>query len=101
MTEVVQPQESPLYKECGHLDTPPLLYPAFPSTFTVGSKTTRQPLVSSDQLKGHITLLRAFHALRQSIENFENDTTHRLPELAEKLTVDERWSWFVGLAVER
>ncbi|KAF8886972.1 hypothetical protein BD779DRAFT_1673001 [Infundibulicybe gibba] len=58
-----------------------------------------EPLVRVPQLKGHLTLLKAFVDLRTRIENLDATTAGDLPHLpAEK---ERRWTWFVGIAVER
>ncbi|KAG6839851.1 hypothetical protein H0H87_012772, partial [Tephrocybe sp. NHM501043] len=69
-----------------------------PSTFKIGEKWTKTPLVTTAQLKGHLALLRAFSQLRAKIEGLEVEawTTDRyIPDNKHK-----RWVWFVGLAVE-
>ncbi|KIJ16489.1 hypothetical protein PAXINDRAFT_75707 [Paxillus involutus ATCC 200175] len=55
-------------------------------------------LVTPQQLKGHLALLRAFHALRQTVQA-GND--YRFPADVRLLDADRRWTWFVSLAVER
>ena len=62
----------------------------FPTSFSIGNKTTTGPLVNPEQLKGHLSLLRAFAALRSKIE--------ATPSPVE---VERRWALHVGLAVER
>lgn len=78
-------------------DGPPPAY-TFPSTFTIGNGRTLAPLVTPEQLKGHLSLLRLFYNLRATIEAGKDD---RLPAWALQLEPERRWAWFVTLAVER
>ena len=55
--------------------------------------------MNPEQLRGHLALLREFHALRISVEEVQVDS--RVPQWALDLSKELRWSWFVGLAVER
>ena len=57
-----------------------------------------EPLVSVQQLKAHLSLLRAFKGLRTAIEEGKDP---RIPEYARGIEAIPRWGWFVGLAVER
>ncbi|KAG5636119.1 hypothetical protein H0H81_009051 [Sphagnurus paluster] len=68
----------------------------FPETFTIGQKRTVRPLVSSQQVKGHLALLHAFVMLRTEIDTLDDNTLPFIPT-----DTDRRWAWFVGLAVER
>jgi hypothetical protein len=66
------------------------------------TKESRQPLVTADQLKSHLELLRSFHRLRLSVEGSDAvKFDPRIPDWAREFDKDVRWSWFVGLAVER
>jgi hypothetical protein len=79
----------------------PPTYP-FPSSFQIGVLHTRNPLITPDQLKGHLALLRSFWALRVSVEGSEQvKVDGRIPDWALKFDKEARWAWFVGLAVER
>jgi hypothetical protein len=79
-------------------DVPPPAY-TFPTTFRIGSLRTASPLVHTAQLKGHLALLHAFATLRSQVEGLsETDELKRAQMPASK---ERRWSWFVGLAVER
>lgn len=75
----------------------PLTY-AFPSAFMIGNKQTLAPLVTPEQLKGHLGLLRLFRGLRETIDAGEDD---RLPAWSMQIEPERRWAWFVALAVER
>jgi hypothetical protein len=70
----------------------------FPTTFTIGSGRTQAPLVTPEQLKGHLGLLRQFYELREIVEAGKDD---RLPAWAKQLEPERRWAWFVALAAER
>jgi hypothetical protein len=74
-------------------ELPPTYTP--PTNFKIGIKTTAQPLVSIQQIKGHLALLNAFSELRNSIEGAEIS----VPRVANDK--EGKWAWFVGLAVER
>ena len=54
-------------------------------------------LVTPTQLKGHLALLYAFHALKTSVQDGKDS---RFPAAARKLDERRRWAWFVVLAVE-
>jgi len=75
-----------------------LLGSTFSSTFTIGNKQMQAPLVTPDQLKGHLGLLRLFQGLREIVEAGEDD---RLPAWSTQMERERRWAWFVALAVER
>lgn len=70
----------------------------FPTTFSIGAKKTDGPLVTVEQLKGHLALLRLFHNLREEIAAGKDG---RLPAWTMELEDDRRWGWFVALAAER
>ena len=71
---------------------------SFPLTFSIGLNRTSAPLVTSNQLKGHLALLHPCALLRSQIENASPDI---LPPEIPKLDKDLRWIWFVGVAVDR
>lgn len=58
------------------------------------------PLVTIDQLKAHLTLLGAFKSLRTTVQT-QSAEELILPPVVERMDVNKRWTWFVGLAVER
>ncbi|KAJ7488064.1 hypothetical protein FB451DRAFT_1025893 [Mycena latifolia] len=78
----------------GTSDAPPAY--AFPSSFSIGSHSTA-PFVSTRQLKNHLVLLHEFAELKSKVEAMGSaqGPTH-MPSDKER-----RWTWFVGLAVER
>jgi hypothetical protein len=67
-----------------------------PSTFRVGLHDLRDPLVQIKHLKLHLLFLGALHDLRRRVES-----SSELPPLICELDGEQRWSWFVNLAVER
>ena len=69
-----------------------------PTSFVIGTKTLAEPLVHVNELKTHLALLRAFKVLRTTVE--ESKATE-WPELVQPLDPQQRWAWFVGLAVDR
>jgi hypothetical protein len=68
----------------------------FPTTFRIGTWTTKGPLVTAEQLKGHLSLLGAFSDLRSKIEALPSPGTAQDASSAER-----RWALYVALAVER
>ena len=69
----------------------------------VGGRVPGDPLVSVSQLKTHLGLLRAFRELRGRVTDLEanKDVRDKLPSLAQQLEPQERWTWFLELALER
>jgi hypothetical protein len=95
--------ELPGYRDPKTEDPPPDYSYTAPSKYTVGNQVVSQPFVSIEQLKAHLTLLRAFKILRTSVEE---DTENRLPEHIRALKDQSsgsslRWGCVVALAVER
>lgn len=68
-----------------------------PIHLQVGDKVLDQPFVNSAQLKRHLNLLDAFYNLRKDVEG---GARLSVPWI-EPLDADQRWAWFVTLAVER
>jgi hypothetical protein len=81
----------------GDSDVPPPAY-TFPTTFNIGSKNA-PALVHTTQLKGHLALLHAFAALRSQVEGLNE--TDEMKQVQMPASKERRWSWFLGLAVER
>ena len=69
-----------------------------PSTFRVGLRDLRDPLVQIKHLKLHLHFLGALHDLKRRVESASEGS---LPPLTSELDGEQRWSWFVNLAVER
>ncbi|KAI0792057.1 hypothetical protein C8Q75DRAFT_805098 [Abortiporus biennis] len=71
-----------------------------PSSYPIGNHALSQPLVQINELKGHLSLLKAFKSLRTAVEEAALDL---LPKVVQQLRLDKerRWAWFVSLAVER
>lgn len=68
-----------------------------PETFIIGSQRVNL-LVHPQHLKGHLSLLHAFHTLRHTIEAGD---VSRLPHDVRTMDPEKRWGWFVNIAVER
>lgn len=86
----------PPYATPSDNENPPAYSP--PSSYSINSRALSAPLVTIEQLKAHLSLLRAFKNLR---DVFDKGEDIRLPASARTLEPIPRWGWFVGLAVER
>ncbi len=71
-------------------EDPPAYSP--PSSFTINGQSLSVPLVTIQQLKSHLCLLRAFKELRTVVEEGKDE---RLPENVRALEAPPRWGWFV------
>ncbi|THH07932.1 hypothetical protein EW146_g9155, partial [Bondarzewia mesenterica] len=69
-----------------------------PPILRIGSRILASPFVNTRQLKLHLDLLGAFYELRRKVEAGQDP---RLPRQVGNLLPEQRWAWFVGLAVER
>jgi len=69
----------------------------------VGGKVPNQSFVTAAQLKAHLGLLKAFRELKNRITDLEanQDVRNKLPSLAQELGPQDRWTWFLELALER
>ena len=69
----------------------------------MGGKIPTHPFVSITQLKAHLGLLRAFRELKSRVTDLEanQDVRNKLPSLAQELEPQDRWTWFLELALER
>ncbi|KAF9535191.1 hypothetical protein CPB83DRAFT_924921 [Crepidotus variabilis] len=76
-------------------DVPPPTY-TVPTQFKVGNRSTKAPLVSIQEIKGHLALLNAFAELKNEVDGVTATTIHGVT-----LDKERRWGWFVGCAVER
>ncbi|KAG5642977.1 hypothetical protein DXG03_001825 [Asterophora parasitica] len=84
----------------GSNDPPPTY--AFIQKFKIGQQRTPAPLVTIQQLKGHLSLLHAFATLRDEIETLDTALYYNhgiIPFIPGDK--ERRWGWFVGRAVER
>jgi hypothetical protein len=97
-------EQLPAYSRVAQPGSPPLdgtdddlLLPryAFPTKFKVGRVFTDGLLVNIDQIKGHLALLDEFSILKAEVDGLDLGIQN-IPDDREK-----RWTWFVGLAVER
>lgn len=66
-----------------------------PKTYKIGNQTVNRSLVPIAEIKGHLALLRSFVELKKSVKSAVIQLPH-VPENKER-----KWTWFVGLAVER
>ncbi|KAJ7778735.1 hypothetical protein DFH07DRAFT_730681 [Mycena maculata] len=67
-----------------------------PTAFTIGASGPTKPFVSVPQVKDHLALLHAFAELKLKVAEMTDPGVAHFPADNER-----RWSWFVGLAVER
>jgi len=69
----------------------------------IGGVIPKEPFVTVYQLKIHLGLLRAFKELKDRVTDLEahKDVRNKLPPLAQELGPQERWTWFLELALER
>lgn len=69
----------------------------------VGGKVPTEPFVTISQLKAHLGLLRAFKELKNRVTDLEanRDVRDKVPPLARELEPQQRWIWFLELALER
>jgi hypothetical protein len=72
---------------------------AFPTKFSIGFRRT-EPFVDITQLKAHLALLNELAELRSLVDGLGDlEDKSDLQETSE--SKEWRWTWFVGLAVER
>ena len=59
--------------------------------------------LTPEHIKAHLRLLRAFQALKWRVENPDSypEVASRIPPRARSLNANDRWIWFLQLAVER
>lgn len=68
----------------------------------VGGKVPKDPFMTVPQLKVHLELLGALRKLWDRVADLEaNHARNKLPSLAQELGSQERWTWFLELALER
>ena len=85
-----------------------------PKSYLIGEHRRIRPLVSIDQLKIHLALLRTFRNFRDKIEQsiieergrdigivFDGYRAEGTKAAVRNMSSDARWTWVVGLAVER
>ena len=79
-------------------DRPSLDYA--PTEYLIGGKKA-EPLLTVEQLRGHLALIHSACELRRRVEALEpsQDLASQLFYLPEDN--ERKWSWFLGLAVER
>ncbi|KAJ3557415.1 hypothetical protein NM688_g1475 [Phlebia brevispora] len=86
----------PSYTATAGAERPPAYSP--PSSYRIGAQTLSSPFVTIEQLKAHLSLLKAFKQLKTVVDEGKDA---RIPEFARSMEPLPRWGWFVGLAVER
>jgi hypothetical protein len=59
--------------------------------------------LTPEHIKAHLRLLRAFQALKWRVQNPDSypEVASRIPPTAKSLNPNDRWIWFLQLAVER
>ena len=59
--------------------------------------------LTQEHIKAHMRLLRAFQALKWRVQDPDSypGVASRIPSRARSLKADDRWAWFLQLAVER
>jgi hypothetical protein len=81
----------------------PSTFVSFPDSFTVGEYRV-PPLVTPEQVVGHLALLNSFAEFKRRVEG---DEGYQVVEIQKKVNrfmlnnLEDRWKLFVGLAVER
>ncbi|TFK33265.1 hypothetical protein BDQ12DRAFT_738868 [Crucibulum laeve] len=67
--------------------------------FKIGTTKTYGPLVGVPEIKAHLAVLHGFSELKAQVDVLGSGDQVRLPDMpADK---DRRWTWFVGLSLER
>ena len=69
----------------------------------VGGRIPKKPFVAISQLKAHLGLLRGFRELKNRVTDLQANqgVRDKLPLLARELGPQQRWIWFLELALER
>ena len=68
--------------------------------FNIGPNTLSKPFVQVDDLKAHLSLLRAFKNLRNKVEVGDVTGWSEIPAICD-MHPYFRWKWFIEFAVER
>lgn len=73
------------------------------TTFSIGTKSLTRPLVTLEQVKLHLRLLRAFKLFQQKVEDPYSDpvVADVVPPIGRSIGAKGRWLWFLEMAVER
>jgi hypothetical protein len=102
LVSVEPSHELPKYSKLHAEDIPPA-YSTFPTAFVIGQQETDGSLVDAAQVNGHLALLNAFASLKQQVSSlpFTNWRDYEAQVRLLPQASDERWRWFVSLAVER
>ena len=96
------PPPNPIPANEGASSLPPPQYSDL-TTFRVGEKTLSKPLVTVEQVKSHLRLLRAFRLFQEKVEDPYSDPgmADVLPPIGRSVGAKGRWLWFLEMAVER
>jgi len=73
------------------------------TAFSIGGKSLTKPLVTVEQVKSHLRLLRAFKRFQEKVEDPYSDPGMEdvLPPIGRSVGAKGRWLWFLEMAVER
>ena len=95
-------EAGPSTSTSGDQSTPPPYY-LEEACFPVGGKVPKNAFVTAPQLKAHLGQLKAFRELKERVTDLEanQDVRRKLPSLAQELGPQDRWTWFLELALER
>ena len=74
---------------------PPAYEP--PTSYQIGQNTLTESLVNVEHIKIHLALLGAFAELKEEVKG----SNRRFPVDVEASDSEQRWEWFISLAVER
>ena len=71
--------------------------------FSIGGRSLKSPLVTVEQVKTHLKLLRAFKLFQEKVEDPYSDPGMEdvLPPIGRSVGAKGRWLWFLEMAVER
>ncbi|KAF9646512.1 hypothetical protein BDM02DRAFT_3008899 [Thelephora ganbajun] len=73
------------------------------SAFKAVTKSVKRPLVTAEQIKTHLRLLRAFRLFQEKVEDLysDPDIADVVPSIGRSIGAKGRWLWFLEMAVER
>lgn len=73
------------------------------TTFSIGTKKIKKPLVMIEHIQSHLRLMRAFKLFQEKVEDPYSDPEGGsvLPPIGKSIGVKGRWLWFLEMAVER
>lgn len=73
------------------------------TAFSIGTKKLKSPLVTIEQIRSHLRLLRAFKLFQDRVEDpySYSEVADVVPPIGRSIGVKGRWLWFLEMAVER